>query len=161
MSLIATERETGLFGVSFRVIEVLFALPALAVSAAYPVFAAAAHADDDARLARAVARTTEVCAAAGGALALGLALASKRRGFQGDRSAVVVGKIANDRESEPGSRRGLIGAHSALQHHIAHRGFQPGAVIIDQNCEVRRFQRRLDRHVFFRPFAGIVEKIAD
>ncbi|UGS38788.1 lipopolysaccharide biosynthesis protein [Capillimicrobium parvum] len=74
MSLISTERETGLFGASFRVIEVLSALPALAVSAAYPVFAAAAHADDDARLARAVARTTEVCAAAGGALALGLAL---------------------------------------------------------------------------------------
>ena len=74
MSLISTERETGLFGASFRVIEVLSALPALAVSAAYPVFAAAAHAGDDARLARAVARTTQVCAAAGGALALGLAL---------------------------------------------------------------------------------------
>ena len=74
MSLISTERETGLFGASFRVIEVLSALPALAVSAAYPVFAAAAHTGDDVRLARAVARTTQVCAAAGGALALGLAL---------------------------------------------------------------------------------------
>lgn len=74
MSLISTERQTGLFGASFRVIEVLSALPALAVSAAFPVFAAAAHARDDARFARAVARTTEACAVAGGALALGLAL---------------------------------------------------------------------------------------
>ncbi|MFN8202140.1 MAG: hypothetical protein U0S48_06220 [Solirubrobacteraceae bacterium] len=70
MSLISTDR---LFG-AFRVIEVLSALPALAVSAAFPVFAAAAHARDDARFARAVARTTEACAVAGGALALGLAL---------------------------------------------------------------------------------------
>jgi len=74
MSLISTERETGLFGASFRVIEVLSALPALAVSAAFPVFAGAAHTGDDERLARAVTRTTDACAAAGGALALGLAL---------------------------------------------------------------------------------------
>jgi len=74
MSLISSERETGLFGASFRVVEVLSALPALAVSAAFPVFAAAAHTHDHARFARAVVRTTEACAAAGGALALGLAL---------------------------------------------------------------------------------------
>jgi O-antigen/teichoic acid export membrane protein len=74
MSLLSSERETGLFGASFRIVEVLSALPALAVSAAFPVFARAAHGGDDTRLAAAVASTARACAAVGGALALGLGL---------------------------------------------------------------------------------------
>ncbi len=121
MSLLASERETGLFGASFRVVEVLSALPALAVSAVFPVLSrrgALAHhapADRAARLAEgglagaapgraaglanggdeggqganaggaspdpapgslssALARTSQACAAAGGAIALALAL---------------------------------------------------------------------------------------
>jgi O-antigen/teichoic acid export membrane protein len=74
MSLLSSEHETGLFGASFRVVEVLSALPALAVTAAFPIFSRAARGGDDPRLASAVARTSAACAAVGGALALGLAL---------------------------------------------------------------------------------------
>ncbi|HEU4658623.1 MAG TPA: hypothetical protein VFR97_13930 [Capillimicrobium sp.] len=74
MSLLASERDTGLFGASFRVVEVLSALPALAVSAAFPIFTRAAAERDDERLRSAVARVSRACAAAGGALAVGLGL---------------------------------------------------------------------------------------
>jgi O-antigen/teichoic acid export membrane protein len=76
MSLLAGDRETGLFGASFRVVEVLSAIPPLAVSAIFPVLSRRAAQVDapDASLHAAVTRTTQACAAAGGALALGLAL---------------------------------------------------------------------------------------
>lgn len=74
MSLIAPARDAGLFGASFRVVEVLSALPALAVSAAFPIFARAARAGDVARLRAGVARTSQMTAAAGGAIAVGLVL---------------------------------------------------------------------------------------
>lgn len=48
--------ETGLYGVSFRVVEVLIAVPALMVSAAFPIFARAAR-DDPVRLRYALQRT--------------------------------------------------------------------------------------------------------
>jgi O-antigen/teichoic acid export membrane protein len=73
MSLLAGDRDTGLFGASFRVVEVLSTLPALAVSAIFPVFTRRAAADD-AGLGRAIDTTTVACAAAGCGLALGLAL---------------------------------------------------------------------------------------
>jgi O-antigen/teichoic acid export membrane protein len=75
MSLLASERDTGLFGASFRVVEVLATLPALAVSAIFPVFARrAAVFEQEEGLASAVSTTTLACAAAGVGLALGLAL---------------------------------------------------------------------------------------
>jgi O-antigen/teichoic acid export membrane protein len=74
MSLLAGERDTGLFGASFRVVEVLSAIPPLAVSAIFPVLSTRAAPGAAASLAAAVGRTTQACAAAGGALALGLAL---------------------------------------------------------------------------------------
>lgn len=78
MSLLASDRQTGLFGASFRVVEVLSSIPPLAVSAIFPVLSRRAVAADAGAagdsLAAAVARTTQACAAAGGALALGLAL---------------------------------------------------------------------------------------
>lgn len=74
VSLIAGPRDAGLFGASFRVVEVLSALPALAVSAAFPIFARAASDGDGERLRSALARVSRACAAAGGALAVGLAL---------------------------------------------------------------------------------------
>jgi O-antigen/teichoic acid export membrane protein len=74
MSVLAGDRETGLFGASFRVVEVLSAIPPLAVSAIFPVLSTRAAAAIGTSLAAAVRRTTQACAAAGGALALGLAL---------------------------------------------------------------------------------------
>ncbi len=58
MSLLSTPVETGLFATSFRVIELLYALGAVAATVALPVFAASAHEHD--RLRYMVQRTTEV-----------------------------------------------------------------------------------------------------
>jgi O-antigen/teichoic acid export membrane protein len=73
MSLLAGDHEAGLFGASFRVVEVLSAIPPLAVSAIFPVLSTRAAAESPSLVA-AVRRTSQACAAAGGALALGLAL---------------------------------------------------------------------------------------
>jgi O-antigen/teichoic acid export membrane protein len=45
MSIVATDVETGYFGASFRIVDVLIVIPHLLVGAAFPVFARAAHAD--------------------------------------------------------------------------------------------------------------------
>jgi O-antigen/teichoic acid export membrane protein len=65
MSLVATEAETGYFGASFRVIDVLVLVPQLLVGAAFPIFSRAAR-DDRERLRYAVQRSFE------GALILGV-----------------------------------------------------------------------------------------
>jgi O-antigen/teichoic acid export membrane protein len=58
VSLFATARELGYFGAAFRVLDVLLLIPALAISAAFPIFARAAHDDHD-RLRYIVQRTFE------------------------------------------------------------------------------------------------------
>jgi O-antigen/teichoic acid export membrane protein len=73
MSLIASEQQTGYFGASFRVVEVLLQTPALAVSAVFPIFARAAR-DDHERLAYGVARTFQTALVFGALLSLALAL---------------------------------------------------------------------------------------
>ncbi len=74
MSLIAAGRETGLFGTSFRVFEILFGLAGIVLTVGMPVLAAAAESDQE-RLQYVVQRMTEVglVTAAGFALVLGLA----------------------------------------------------------------------------------------
>ena len=69
VSLIATEYQTGLFGASFRVVEVLIIVPQLAVGAAFPIFARAATSDRE-RLEYGVGRTLDVSAVTGVGLAL-------------------------------------------------------------------------------------------
>jgi O-antigen/teichoic acid export membrane protein len=59
VSLLANKDAVGYFGVSSRVIQVLLAIPGLAVGAAFPIFARAAR-DDRARLAYALGRVFEV-----------------------------------------------------------------------------------------------------
>lgn len=73
MSLIASERETGYFGASFRIVEVLAVLPALIVSSAFPLLARAARNNHD-RLGYALQRMVEVCTILGvsAALAVGI-----------------------------------------------------------------------------------------
>jgi O-antigen/teichoic acid export membrane protein len=58
LSLTSTSDETGYFSASFRVIEVLVAIPQLLIAGAFPIFARAAR-DDHARLAYGVQRTFE------------------------------------------------------------------------------------------------------
>lgn len=71
VSLLATDRELGYFSLSFRIVEVLFAIPGLLVGAAFPIFARAAR-DDPARLGYALSRVFEVSLIAGAWVALSL-----------------------------------------------------------------------------------------
>jgi O-antigen/teichoic acid export membrane protein len=71
MSHVASSQQTGYYGASFRIIEVLFVIPQLLVGSALPIFSRAAR-DDRERLDYAVGRTFEVCLLLG--LAVGLSL---------------------------------------------------------------------------------------
>ena len=76
LSLLATDRETGYFATAFRVIEVLIAVPALVIGAAFPILARAARDDLD-RLDYAAGRLIEVGVVIGVWLALGVLLAAR------------------------------------------------------------------------------------
>jgi O-antigen/teichoic acid export membrane protein len=73
VSLMASARELGYFGASFRIIEVLMVIPGLLLGAAFPIFARAAHNDRE-RLAYAVGRVFDVSLIAGAWFAICLAL---------------------------------------------------------------------------------------
>ena len=74
MSLISTDRETGLFGTSFRIFEILFGMAGIVIPVAMPILAAAAEEDRE-RLRYVLQRVAEVGAlvAAGSALVLAVA----------------------------------------------------------------------------------------
>lgn len=59
VSLLTSARQLGFFSLSFRIVEVLFAIPGLLVGAAFPIFARAAR-DDPERLGYALSRVFEV-----------------------------------------------------------------------------------------------------
>ncbi|HWF26593.1 MAG TPA: oligosaccharide flippase family protein [Solirubrobacteraceae bacterium] len=73
VSLIANERQLGLFSASFRVLLALIAIPGLLVGSAFPIFARAAR-DDAARLAYAVDRVFQISLILGVWMALGVAI---------------------------------------------------------------------------------------
>jgi O-antigen/teichoic acid export membrane protein len=73
VSLVATERATGLFGASFRIVDVLIVVPQLVAGAAFPIFARAAR-DDHARLAYGFQRLFDVSLILGVWFALALLL---------------------------------------------------------------------------------------
>jgi O-antigen/teichoic acid export membrane protein len=71
MSHVSSGLQTGYFGASFRIIEILFVVPQLIVGSTLPIFARAAR-DDRARLDYALGRTFDVCVLLG--LGVGLSL---------------------------------------------------------------------------------------
>jgi O-antigen/teichoic acid export membrane protein len=71
MSHVASGQQTGYYGASFRIIEVLFVVPQLIVGSTLPIFSRAAR-DDRGRLNYALGRTFDVCLLLG--LAVGLSL---------------------------------------------------------------------------------------
>ena len=75
MSLIAAAEQTGYFATSFRVIEVLIGVPALAIGAAFPILSRSARSDLD-RFAYATARVVDLSVIAGVGLALIVALSA-------------------------------------------------------------------------------------
>lgn len=68
-SMVATQRETGLFSVSFRLFTAIYLLPGLIGAAAFPLLARARH-DDGRRLSRILRRYIEVSAVGGVGAAL-------------------------------------------------------------------------------------------
>jgi O-antigen/teichoic acid export membrane protein len=73
VSLVANERQLGLFSASFRVVLALVVIPGLLVSSVFPIFARAAR-DDAARLAYAVDRVFQSSLILGVWMALGVAI---------------------------------------------------------------------------------------
>jgi O-antigen/teichoic acid export membrane protein len=71
VDLLSDERQTGLFGVSFRIVEVLIIVPQLTIGAALPIFSRAAR-DDRERLNYGLGLVAEAMMMLGGALAIGL-----------------------------------------------------------------------------------------
>ncbi len=72
LSLVSTETETGYFGASFRITEVLLLVPGLVVGAAFPIFSRAAR-DDHERLAYSVDRVFQAMVLVGLSLMVALA----------------------------------------------------------------------------------------
>jgi O-antigen/teichoic acid export membrane protein len=75
MSLVSSGTETGYFSASFRIVEVLIAVPALLVTAAFPILARAAR-DNQERLRYALQRLFEVSIVCGVGVALLLIVAA-------------------------------------------------------------------------------------
>ena len=73
LSLVSTPTETGYFGASFRITEVLITIPQLAAASAFPIFVRAARDDSD-RLAYGVGRMFHAMIVFGVAIALALVL---------------------------------------------------------------------------------------
>ena len=76
LSVSADELETGYFATAYRVLEVLIALPALIIGAAFPILTRAARDDHD-RLDYIATRLTELALVVGAWLALGVFLAAE------------------------------------------------------------------------------------
>jgi O-antigen/teichoic acid export membrane protein len=76
LALISTQRETGFFSASFRVVETLTVVPVLLVSTAFPVLARAAH-DDHRRFGYALQGLFDVSLIVGAWFALTTAIAAE------------------------------------------------------------------------------------
>jgi O-antigen/teichoic acid export membrane protein len=76
LAIVSTQRETGFFGASFRVIEALTVVPVLLVSTAFPVLSRAAH-EDEPRFRYALHGLFDVSLIAGAWFALTTAIAAE------------------------------------------------------------------------------------
>jgi O-antigen/teichoic acid export membrane protein len=86
MSHVASGQQTGYYGASFRIIEVLFIVPQLIVGSTLPIFSRAAR-DDRVRLNYALGRTFDACMLLG--IAVGLSLITG--------AAFIIGVVAGPR----------------------------------------------------------------
>jgi O-antigen/teichoic acid export membrane protein len=76
VSLLSSDFQLGYFSLSFNVMAALFAIPAMLVGVAFPIFSRAAR-DDHERLAYAIERVFEVSLIVGAWVSLSLALGSR------------------------------------------------------------------------------------
>lgn len=112
MSIFSSDVETGIYSVSFRIVEVAIGIPWLLVNSAFPLLARAAR-DDQERLRYALQRLFEVAVIAGAWLALITAVGAP---FAID---IVVG----ERIDESVRVLQLLGGSLAATFLIAHWGF--------------------------------------
>lgn len=73
VSLLSTEEQTGLFGTSFRIFEMLLGLPALILSVALPLLSVAGD-EDDSRLRRGLQSMTEASLLVAALLVVGIVI---------------------------------------------------------------------------------------
>jgi len=90
IAVVASKEQTGYFATSFRIVDVIIGIPALIVSAAFPILARASAQNDAARFSYATGRLGELMVVLGVLLALPLAL-----------GAPVVIEILGGAEAEP------------------------------------------------------------
>jgi len=76
VSVLSSGTQLGYFGLSFNVMAALFAIPAMLVSVAFPIFSRAAR-DDHVRLAYAIERVFEVSLIVGAWMSLAIALGAR------------------------------------------------------------------------------------
>ena len=87
VELLSSETQTGYFGASFRIVDVLLIVPQLVVSAAFPIFARAAR-DDRERLRHGLERMLQACLLLGAGTAVLL--------FTGADFAIEVISLGDD-----------------------------------------------------------------
>jgi O-antigen/teichoic acid export membrane protein len=75
MSLLSTARQTGLYGASFRVIEIFIGIPQIMAGTVFPLLVQASR-DDEERLAQMLQLVAEASLFTGAGIAVGLSLAS-------------------------------------------------------------------------------------
>lgn len=73
MSLLSTPRQTGLYGASYRVVEIFIAIPQLLAGGVFPLLAHAGR-EDEARLSYMLQRVAETSLLVGAGVAVGLSL---------------------------------------------------------------------------------------
>ncbi len=76
MSVASSDLETGYFAASFRIVEVLIAIPPVVLAAAFPILSRAARDDED-RFAYATGRLFEVALILGGLCVVGVELGAE------------------------------------------------------------------------------------
>src|SRR5439155_106330 len=91
-----------------------------------------------------------------------------RRGAERQAAAIETGKLHHDRKPEPRPRLRLVETTTAAGHLFALLRRKSRAVVIDHDAYgaaivswIRFLRERLNRHPRLRPFAGIVDKIAN
>src|SRR5262249_58947800 len=85
------------------------------------------------------------------------ARAPHRRFLKRNRTAVNLGKIANDRETEAGALRRFVRSNAAPHDGLAHRRLYSGAVVINRNHDPFAFLRAGEPDPGAGPLASVVE----
>ena len=137
LSLVSDANQTGYFGASFRVTEVLISVPQLAVAGAFPIFVRAAR-DDRERLAYGVGRMFHAMAVAGIGLGIVLALGA----------SFIIEVVAGAEFAPGGGRDANPGRHavrSLPRRDVQLRAPEPAGASRDAAHHGRRARRERGR----------------